>query len=55
MTQVPLDITIVGCGAVAQLLYRNPLRRLERQQLVRVAALVDPAASHATTMRVASR
>ncbi len=50
MTQLPLNITIVGCGAVAQRLYSDALRRLEQQQLVRVAALVDPAASHAAAM-----
>src|SRR5687768_15905916 len=50
MTQVPIEIMVVGCGAVAQRLYRDPLRRLARQGLVRVAALVDPAAAHADSM-----
>lgn len=48
---MPLDISIVGCGAVAQRLYSDALRRLERQGLLRVTALVDPVESHAQAMR----
>ena len=48
----PVDITVVGCGAVAQRLYRDALRRLERQGLIRVTSLVDPAASHAESMQI---
>src|SRR5437870_4943573 len=42
---------IVGCGAVAQRLYRKPLRKLERQGLLRVTGLVDSHISHAETLR----
>lgn len=45
-----LETTIVGCGAVAQRLYRKPLQRLEKQGLLRVAALVDPAPDHAAVL-----
>src|SRR5262249_38536389 len=43
--------TIVGCGAVAQRLYQNPLRELERQGVLRVTGLVDRHLPHAETMR----
>lgn len=38
---------VVGCGAVAQRLYRKPLQRLQKQGLLRVVGLVDPAREHA--------
>ena len=38
---------IVGCGAVAQRLYRKPLVLLAKQKLVEVVGLVDPAREHA--------
>ena len=41
---------VVGCGAVAQRLYRKPLARLVKQRLVEVVGLVDPAAEHAREM-----
>jgi predicted dehydrogenase len=44
-----LRTTIVGCGAVAQRLYRKPLQALDKSGLVRVHALVEPVAHHAET------
>jgi predicted dehydrogenase len=46
-----LRILVVGCGAVAQRLYGQPLQQLEKAGLLRVAGLVDPVASHAAAMR----
>lgn len=43
----PLDTTVVGCGAVAQLLYRKPLQRLSRAGLLRLVSFVDPSAERA--------
>jgi predicted dehydrogenase len=43
--------TVVGCGAVAQRLYRNPLRELERQGILQVTALVDRHLPNAEQMR----
>jgi predicted dehydrogenase len=48
---MPIRTTIVGCGAAAQTLYRKPLKRLERQGILRVTALVDRRRSHAEAMR----
>jgi predicted dehydrogenase len=45
-----LQVTIVGCGAVAQRLYRKPLRELEGRGMLRVAGLVDPLADHAAAL-----
>ncbi len=45
-----LQIAIVGCGAVAQRLYRKPLQLLEKRGLLRVAMLVDPVAEHAAAL-----
>src|SRR3984893_8001356 len=45
-----LQTTIVGCGAVAQRLYRKPLQLLERRGLLHVAALVDPVPEHSSAM-----
>ena len=45
-----LQTTIVGCGAVAQRLYRKPLQQLERRGVLRVSALVDPVREHAETL-----
>jgi predicted dehydrogenase len=42
----PTRIALVGCGAVSQQYYAPALEELERQQLVRVAALLDPEASN---------
>lgn len=47
-----LRTMIVGCGAVAQRLYRKPLQDLDKAGLVRVDALVDPVAQHANTFGV---
>lgn len=41
---------VVGCGAVAQRLYRKPLAKLAKQRLVEVVGLVDPAQEHAREM-----
>lgn len=41
---------VVGCGAVAQRLYRKPLARLAKQRLLEVVGLVDPASEHAREM-----
>ncbi len=42
---------VVGCGAVAQRLYRKPLARLAKQRLIEVVALVDPAVEHARELQ----
>jgi predicted dehydrogenase len=42
---------IVGCGAVAQKLYRNPLKRLEKEGVLQVTALVDRHAVHARSLQ----
>ena len=42
--------TVVGCGAVAQRLYRKPLQQLEKRGLLRVTALVDPVPEHAAVL-----
>jgi predicted dehydrogenase len=41
---------VVGCGAVAQRLYRKPLAQLAKQKLIDVVGLVDPAREHAAEM-----
>jgi len=38
----PLDVAVIGCGAVVERLYRPALIKLESRRIVRVAALVDP-------------
>src|SRR5262245_26091693 len=48
-----LRTTVVGCGAVAQKLYRKPLQALQRQGFLRVTGLVDRTASHAQAMHSA--
>lgn len=45
-----LQTTIVGCGAVAQRLYRKPLQELEKRGILRVAALVDPVSESAAAL-----
>jgi len=45
-----LNTAIVGCGAVAQRLYRKPLQLLETQKLLQVTALVDPVAEHIASL-----
>jgi predicted dehydrogenase len=42
---------VIGCGAVAQRLYRKPLAQLAKQGLIEVVGLVDPAREHAEEMR----
>lgn len=42
---------VVGCGAVAQRLYRKPLQQLQKQRLLEVVALVDPAPGHAAALQ----
>lgn len=39
---MPIQVQIVGCGAVMQELYRPPLTTLEQQKQLKVVALVDP-------------
>src|SRR5262249_22117849 len=46
-----LRTLVVGCGAVAQRLYRKPLQLLEKRGVLTVTALVDPAAEHAQAMQ----
>jgi predicted dehydrogenase len=48
---VVVNTTVVGCGAVAQGLYQQPLRELERRGLLRVTGLVDSQRQHAETLR----
>lgn len=43
--------TVVGCGAVAQKLYQNPLKELERRGILSVTGLVDRHLPHAETLR----
>jgi predicted dehydrogenase len=45
-----LHSTVVGCGAVAQRLYRKPLQMLEKLGLLRVQALVDPVTGHSSAL-----
>ncbi len=42
---------VVGCGAVAQRLYRKPLQQLAKRGLIEVVGLVDPASAHAHEMQ----
>ena len=39
-------VTVVGCGAVAEGLYRKPLQRLQREGIIRVVSLLDAQRSH---------
>jgi predicted dehydrogenase len=41
-TDRPVNIAVLGCGAVTSIYYAPALLQLERSQLVRVAALFDP-------------
>lgn len=50
-----LNIVVVGCGAVAQRLYAEPLRQLEKRRMLRVVALVDPHLAHLGAMGHAFR
>jgi predicted dehydrogenase len=45
-----INTTVVGCGAVAQKLYRKPLKKLEREGILQVVALVDSHAANARTL-----
>lgn len=38
----PLNVALLGCGAVAQLYYAPALAELERHAIVKVAAVLDP-------------
>ena len=49
---LPLYTTIVGCGAVAQRLYRKPLQQLERRGLLRVAAYLGALVLYAASLEV---
>ena len=46
-----LRTVVVGCGAVAQRLYRQPLQQLGARDILRVAAVVDPVDEHAESLR----
>lgn len=46
-----LKTMLVGCGAVAQRLYRKPLTQLQRQGILAVTALVDPCHSNRDSLR----
>jgi predicted dehydrogenase len=50
MPVIPLPVVLVGCGAVSQQLYAPALRHLEKNGLVRVVAIVDPAAPARTQL-----
>ncbi len=45
-----LHTTIVGCGAVAQRLYRKPLQQLAKQGILKIVSLVDPVAEHSEVL-----
>jgi predicted dehydrogenase len=47
----PVDLAIVGCGAVVETLYRSALTRLESRGVARVAALVDPNSERAASLK----
>jgi predicted dehydrogenase len=51
MNRSPVPIVLVGCGAVSQLFYRPALQALEHAGLLRVTALVDPAAAARQTLQ----
>lgn len=51
MKRRPLQTTVVGCGAVAHKLYLKPLRRLEKDGVLRIVGLVDPSPMRAGLMR----
>ncbi len=38
----PLAAALIGCGAVSEILYAGALTRLDRENLIHTAALVDP-------------
>ncbi|MEO8062839.1 MAG: Gfo/Idh/MocA family oxidoreductase [Pseudomonadota bacterium] len=44
---------VVGCGAVAQRLYRKPLVQLSKQKMIEIVGLVDPAREHADELSAA--
>jgi predicted dehydrogenase len=46
----PLDLAIIGCGAVIEGLYRGALKKLESRGMVRVVALVDPSADRTAAL-----
>ncbi|MBI3466166.1 MAG: Gfo/Idh/MocA family oxidoreductase [Planctomycetes bacterium] len=45
-----MKVILIGCGAVAQKLYRKPLQKLEKQGVLRVVGLVDRHLPHARVM-----
>lgn len=46
-----IGVTIVGCGAVVEVLYRRPLRKLEKLGVLEVVALVDSYPDHAIKLQ----
>lgn len=51
MKDEPVQIIIVGCGAVSQMLYTPALQVLERNHLVNIAGLIDPAEQQRAQMQ----
>jgi predicted dehydrogenase len=51
MSDNPVRVAIVGCGAVSQILYAPALQSLEEAGEAKVAALVDPAAAQRDELR----
>jgi len=49
--RIPIELAIIGCGAVVEGLYRRALERLEARGLARVVALVDPSAERTSALR----
>jgi myo-inositol 2-dehydrogenase/D-chiro-inositol 1-dehydrogenase len=47
----PIRVSIVGCGAVAELFYAPALRALENAGLAKVVALVDPSRDRMAHLR----
>ncbi|MBD1918181.1 MULTISPECIES: Gfo/Idh/MocA family oxidoreductase [Cyanophyceae] len=50
-TDHPIQVGLVGCGAVSQLYYAPALKELERLGLLRVTALVDPSEASLSALR----
>jgi len=46
-----IKVTVIGCGAVVERLYMNPLRLLEKRRMIDVVGLVDKDLSRADVFR----
>jgi len=53
MSDSPVAVILVGCGAVARLFYQPALRELARHGLARVVAVVDPSVAARTQLGAA--